>query len=55
VEQCSSSASTTPSLNGVVHQGLGDGRALMDSRRAGEPSGAVVASMASLVRGFASV
>jgi hypothetical protein len=55
VEWCSSTASTTLSLGGVVQRGLGDGCAKMNSRRAGAPSGVMVASMASLVRGFASI
>jgi hypothetical protein len=55
VEWCSSTASTTPSLGGMAQRGLGDGCAKMNSRRADAPSGAVVASMASLVRGFASI
>jgi hypothetical protein len=52
---CYSSTSKMPSLGGVAQQGLGDGCAKMNSRRAGAPFGVVVASMASLVRGFASV
>jgi hypothetical protein len=55
VEWCSSIASMTPSLGGVVQWGLGDGCAKMDSCWVGTLSGAMVASMASLVRGFASV
>jgi hypothetical protein len=53
VEWCSTTVSTTPSLGGMAQRGLGDGCAKMNSRRADAPSGAVVASMASLVRGFA--
>jgi hypothetical protein len=44
--------SRMPGLSSVAQRSLGDSRALMDSRRAGAPSGAMVASM---VRGFASV
>jgi hypothetical protein len=55
VEWCSSTVSMTPGLCGVVQQGHGDGCAKMDSRRAGALSVAVVASMASLVRGVALV
>jgi hypothetical protein len=39
-------------LSGVAQRSLGDSHALMDSRRVGAPSSAMVASM---VRGFASV
>jgi hypothetical protein len=52
VEWCSSFTSAMLSLDGVVQRGLGEGRALMDSRRAGVPSSAIVASMANLLRGF---
>jgi hypothetical protein len=55
VEWCSSTTSTTPSLVYVAQRGLGDGRARLDSHRVGAPSGVVVASMASLVRGSTSV
>jgi hypothetical protein len=55
VEWCASSASTMPGLGAMVQRSLGDRRALMDSRRAGALSGAIVASMVGLVRGFASV
>jgi hypothetical protein len=55
VEWCSSTASKTPSLGGVVQWGLGDGCVKMNSHRAGAPSGVMVASMASLVRGFATI
>jgi hypothetical protein len=53
VEWYPSTASTTPSLGGVAQRSLGDGCAKMNPRRAGAPSGVVVASMPSLVRGFA--
>jgi hypothetical protein len=39
-------------LGGMAQQSLGDGRALMDSRRAVVLSGAMAASMVRLVRGF---
>jgi hypothetical protein len=51
VEWCSSTAWMAPSLNGMA--GLDIGCAKMNSRRAGAPSGAMVVSRASLVRGFA--
>jgi hypothetical protein len=49
VEWCSSTASKTPSLGGVVQRGLGYGCVKMNSHRAGAPSGIMVASRASLV------
>jgi hypothetical protein len=52
VEWCASSASTMPGLGAMVQRSLGDRRALMDSRRAGAQSSAIVASMVGLVRGF---
>jgi hypothetical protein len=55
VEWCASSSSKMPGLGGVVQRTLGDFRTLMDSRRAGKPFGAMVASMVGLVMGFASV
>jgi hypothetical protein len=53
VEWCSSTAWMAPSLDGMVRRGFGIGCAKMNSRREGAPSGAVVVSRASLVRGFA--
>jgi hypothetical protein len=55
VEWCSSFVSMTPNLGGMAQRDLGDGCAKKSSRRAGAPLGAVVASMASLMRGFTSV
>jgi hypothetical protein len=55
VEWCSSTVSMTPSLGDVAQRGLGDGCAKMDSCRVGALFSVVVASMASLVRGFDSV
>jgi hypothetical protein len=55
VECCSSTASTTPSLGGMAHWGLSDRCATMNQRKAGALSGLMVASMASLTRGFASI
>jgi hypothetical protein len=43
---------TRSSLGGMAQWGLDCGRAMMDSCRAVAPSGAMVASMAVLVRGF---
>ena len=45
-----STASLAASLGGVAPHGLGDGRAMMDSRRVGVLSVAVAASMAGLAR-----
>ena len=36
MERCTSTASTTMSFGGVAQRGLGDGREMMDSRRAGD-------------------
>jgi hypothetical protein len=52
VEWCSSSSSMVPGLGGMARRSLGDGRELMDSRRAGAPSRAMVVSIVGLVRGF---
>ena len=46
VERCASTASTTASLGGAAQRGLGGGRVLMDSRRAGALSGVVATSTA---------
>jgi hypothetical protein len=55
VEWCSSSAPMTLSLGGMAQWGLGNRCAKLNWRRAGALFGAMVASMASIVRGFASV
>jgi hypothetical protein len=47
-----SSTPTTPSVDSMAQWGLDCGRAMMDSCKALAPSGAMVASMAGLVRGF---
>jgi hypothetical protein len=44
------SASTTAGLGCLAQQGPGGGRAIMNARKVGAPSGAVVASMVGLVR-----
>jgi hypothetical protein len=55
VEWCTSTASMMAGLDGVVQRGLGDGFTLLYSRRAEALSCAMVASMASMVRGFTTI
>jgi hypothetical protein len=50
VESCSSTAKPTKSPSSVVQRGLDDNNGLMGSRRVGALSGAMVVSMADLVR-----
>lgn len=54
MEWCTSTASTTGSLDGVAHQGLGDRRELMDSSGAWALSGVVGASRQTWQGRFAS-
>ena len=49
------STTSTTSLNGVAQRDLGDGRAMMDSRRVVVLSDSVATSMVGLARFFASV
>jgi hypothetical protein len=50
MERCTSTSSTTVSFGDMVHQDLGVGRDLMDSRGTEALSSLVVVSMAGLVR-----
>jgi hypothetical protein len=55
VDWSASSMLTMLIFGGMAQRGLGDRHSLIDSRRAGAPFGAMVASMADMVKGFTSV
>jgi hypothetical protein len=50
VEWCASSTSTKACLGGMVRRGLGGGRGVKNSRRAGALSSPMVVSMTGLAR-----
>ena len=55
MERISSTTTTAADLGGVVQRRPNDGCGMVDSRRVGEPSGAMVASTAGLARVFTSI